>query len=128
MPYKDPKLRKEKQRGYAKKYYEGNKVAVKAATKEVNKRAQAEWNAYKATLSCTKCGQNHPAALDFHHPPGTKENSVFYFIQRRRYKRAFLEAAKCIVLCASCHRIHHYEENKAAKKTKKKRKKGTEHP
>jgi hypothetical protein len=24
------------------------------------------------------------------------------------------EAKKCIVLCANCHRIHHYDENHAA--------------
>ena len=128
MPYKDPELRKAKQKEYSRKYYEANSDAVKLATKKKNKCNRKAWDAFKATLSCLKCGQNHPAALDFHHPPGTKEYSVFQLLQNNRYTKAYAEAAKCLVLCASCHRIHHYEENKLAKKLKKKRKKGVEHP
>ena len=126
MPYKDPELRKEKQREYAKKYYEGNKVTVKAATKEVNKKARAEWNDYKATLSCTKCGQNHPATLDFHHIVKDESNrQVNKLTSSGKYLAAREEIKKCMVLCANCHRIHHHEERQAKKLKHKKKKSGS---
>ena len=85
-----------------------------------------EWKAFKATLYCTKCGFSHPDALDFHHPdPHTKTGSVNEFVRNGHYKRAIKEMEKCVVLCANCHRIHHYDE-RIAKKAKKK--KGAEAP
>jgi hypothetical protein len=48
---------------------------------------------YKKTLRCADCGQSHPATLDFHHLDPAKE-----------------EIAKCVVLCANCHRIRHWNE------------------
>ena len=126
MPYKDPKVRQTKQKTYASTYYANNKAAVIAASKASAKAYKDQWREYKATLSCAKCGQNHHATFDFHHiDSSTKEASINKLIKNRAFKRAMEEVKKCIVLCANCHRIHHYDE-RLAKKAKKK--KGAEAP
>jgi hypothetical protein len=125
MPYKDPKVRKDKQKGYAAKHYKNNKNKVKDSTKEKKSSLRKQWRAFKTTLSCSKCGFNHPAAMDFHHKdPKNKLGSVNQFISDGRFKAALDEVQKCVVLCANCHRIHHHDERQA----KKKKKKGAEAP
>jgi hypothetical protein len=57
------------------------------------------------------CGFNHPAALDFHHvDPKEKENNIHRLVSDGRWARVYEEIKKCIVLCANCHRLHHYDE------------------
>lgn len=120
MPYKDPEIRKQKQKKYRNTYYEKNKAVVIAATKASAKKYKKQWMDFKATLRCIKCGQNHPATFDFHHINSTeKEASINKLVKYRAFKQAMEEVKKCVVLCANCHRIHHYEErinNKAKKK------------
>ena len=118
MPYKDPKVSKEKHKEYSAKYYENNKETEKARINERRDKKRKEWQDYKASLSCSKCGFSHPACIDFHHPPGTKEHSVNTLAQNGRFKLAYKEFAKCIVLCANCHRIHHYDERQKKKEAK----------
>jgi len=116
MPYKDPAKRKAKAKEYSAKHYAANSAAQKVRTKASRKEGKEKWNAYKATLMCTQCGISHPAVLDFHHPPDTKEYSVHKLAQNGRFKKAYKEAAKCIVLCSNCHRIHHHNERLNSKK------------
>jgi hypothetical protein len=121
MPYKDQKVKQNKQKTYAKTYYANNKASIIAASKASAKTYKEQWRSFKATLSCVKCGQNHPATFDFHHVDrATKEYSVNALVKNRAFKKAIEEVKKCVVLCANCHRIHHYEEhqNKKAKKKK----------
>jgi len=121
MPYKDKIVKQTKQKTYASTYYQNNKAKVLATTKASVKKYKEQWRSFKATLSCVKCGQNHPATLDFHHiDSSTKEASVNKLIKYRAFKRAMEEVKKCDVLCANCHRIHHHDEreNKKAKKKK----------
>lgn len=60
---------------------------------------------------CAKCGFQHPAALDFHHVSEDKETSIATVFQKKwSLARVQKEVAKCILLCANCHRIHHYNE------------------
>jgi hypothetical protein len=126
MPYKNPEVRKKKQKEYVDTYYEKNKEAIIAASRESARTYKEKWRGYKATLACVQCGQNHPATFDFHHiDRSTKEASINKLIKNRAFKRAMEEVQKCVVLCANCHRIHHHNEHQA-KKTKKK--KGAEAP
>jgi hypothetical protein len=64
MPYKDPEVRKSKQKGYAAKHYKHNTEEVKAKMTEKRSSLRKTWKAFKATLFCTKCGFNHPAELE----------------------------------------------------------------
>ena len=117
MPYKDPAKKKEKQRGYSKKHYGKNSDKVKASTKKRSKELRIEWRKFKATLSCLECGANHPAILDFHHiDPEMKNDSVHKMVQAGSYKKAMEEVEQCLVLCANCHRVYHYNERQQAKK------------
>ena len=74
MPHKDPVVRKTKQAEYSKKHYEKNKAAIIAKVGTRRKSQAAKFAEYKTTLSCTKCGENHPATLDFHHVERHKSN------------------------------------------------------
>jgi hypothetical protein len=115
MPYKDLAKRKEKAKEYSARHYAANSTAQKVRTKASRKAGKEKWNEFKATLMCTQCGISHPAVIDFHHPPGTKEYSVHKLAQNGRYKKAYTEAEKCIVLCSNCHRLHHHNERLAKK-------------
>jgi heterodisulfide reductase subunit B len=113
MPYKDESVRKSKNREYSRKDYEGNYAKRRQSLAARKKELKQEWDTFKATLACTKCGFSHSAALDFHHEdPSTKEHSVNQLISDGRFRKAYEEIKKCIVLCANCHRIHHYKEKK----------------
>jgi hypothetical protein len=113
MPYKDESVRKSKHKEYSRKHYLANKEETIRRTREACAQQKAEWDSFKSTLKCTKCGFNHIAALDFHHEdPNTKEYDVNRLISNKRFTKAYEEIKKCVVLCANCHRIHHYIERK----------------
>ena len=114
MPIKDPVRRAEKAKEYRKRHYEKNKIAITAKVQERKRGLRKKFAEFKATLSCTYCGENHPATLDFHHvvrhPSNRKINDL---IKRCAFDRAMKEIQeKCIVLCSNCHRKHHWDEEK----------------
>jgi hypothetical protein len=112
MPYKDPEQRKAYHKEQSRKYYLANKNKIIATSKINRAVGKARWDTFKRTLKCTQCGFDHPAALDFHHTnPSEKENLVSKLVSSGCFAAAMEEVQKCIVLCANCHRIHHYEEN-----------------
>jgi len=111
MPYKDPEVKKAKHKTYSREHYLANKEKALEANAKYRRQCREEWLAFKSTLACAKCNFSHPAALDFHHTdPSQKESNVHRLSANGQYKRAHEEIKKCIVLCANCHRIHHYEE------------------
>ena len=114
MPYKDPVVKTLKQREYSKKWYEANKAKHLEGTKRNKAEAKRQFKEFKSGLSCTICGENHPATLDFHHhTPHPSNRKISSLITDGQYSKAIEEImAKCIVLCSNCHRKHHYEENK----------------
>lgn len=58
---------------------------------------------------CVRCGyKNCLAALEFHHrDPKTKSFSLGSVSCNTPWEKLVKEAAKCILLCANCHREHH---------------------
>ena len=115
MPFKDPDKKKSHNKTYSAKHYEINAAAIKARTAKRRREDKAKFMAYKATLSCEHCGENHPAALDFHHVnPDPSNHKINELVKNRSYKLAYKEIEdKCIVLCSNCHRKHHHEERVA---------------
>jgi hypothetical protein len=60
-------------------------------------------------MACIRCGEERPPALDFHHT-NEKERSVSEMVNDG-YSKASIrdEIARCLVLCANCHRREHYD-------------------
>lgn len=116
MPYKDPKVKKEKNKEYSRKHYEGNYAKRREEINARKRELKEKWVSFKCTLKCTKCGFDHYAALDFHHEdPSQKEHSINQLISDGRFTKAYKEVEKCIVLCANCHRMHHFYEKEKQK-------------
>ena len=120
MPYKDPAVRKAKHAEYSKTYYEKNKAQIIKTKAARKKELTVQFAAFKATKTCTKCGESHPAALDFHHLISKNTNKKVYKLvsDGHHWPRILEEITKCIVLCANCHRKHHYDERVLAKTQK----------
>lgn len=73
-----------------------------------------EWVAnYFSCHPCIDCGEADPDVLDFdHRDPRQKLGGVTQMAKRGRIPAAELEAAKCDIRCANCHRRRHARERK----------------
>jgi hypothetical protein len=105
MPTKDI----EKQRKYWRDYYHRSPEAQRIRRKLKRKQAREKFEELKAQYSCLKCGENAPACLDFHHRAGSeKDTNISDAVLREWSESRFLsELAKCVPLCANCHRKLH---------------------
>lgn len=75
------------------------------------KRIEIAWyKEFKSTLICSRCPENDPCCLQFHHTdPSTKEVTLVMAIRKGWSRKKFLaEVAKCEVLCANCHFKEHH--------------------
>lgn len=91
MPYSDPEQQKAAMRAWNERRREETTAIILAAKAD----------------GCPRCGENDPACLDFHHT-GDEEKS--FSVSHRSWRNpAVLQAeiAKCVVLCANCHRKLH---------------------
>lgn len=115
MPYKDKSRYqseeyKEYQRNYQRGWYERHKAKRSFLIRE-RKAAMNEYvQSIKNEMCCTDCDERHPATLHFHHL--NSEDKLFNIgeaVQKgfglNKIKK---EIEKCIVLCANCHAIRHY--------------------
>ena len=115
MPYKDKDKRAQHAKEYGAGWYQRNREKTLERTRKRKKEKRAEWHKYKAGLSCLFCGASHPAIIDFHHPDATGEKKVSEYVNAGQWKRAYIEAGKCIALCSNCHRIYHWNEKEGDK-------------
>lgn len=109
MPAKDP----EKRRATVRAWYARTKdrsADLRRAKRKLRKREIASWYAdLKERLVCQRCGESHPACLQFHHPdPAVKEVSVADGVRKGWGRERILrEMSVCEVVCANCHAKHH---------------------
>lgn len=63
---------------------------------------------------CQDCQGIFPGSVyDFHHlDPNTKEHNLGNILRRKDFHTIENELAKCVLLCANCHRIRHFEGGK----------------
>ena len=92
------------------RYYYKNREKEKQRTKSRRRELKEWFKQYKKKLKCLKCGEEHPACLDFHHED-EKEAGVTELVSRRNTSKERIkqEIKKCKVLCANCHRKEHSE-------------------
>lgn len=108
--------KKEKQCLYQQKHYQSNKQYYKDKARLRHAKIQAWFKEYKEAQICVKCGESHPATLDFHHiDPKTKEFAISSAVKTRvlSISRLKQEIDKCEVLCSNCHRILHWNHTNA---------------
>jgi hypothetical protein len=117
MPAKDPEMRRATVRAwYARTKHTRRTPELldrERQTKLIRRRKLSRWLVeLKSSLLCARCGENHPACLQFHHPdPVAKEMSVCDAVRRGwSHARILVELNKCEVLCANCHAKHHAKE------------------
>tara|TARA_Y100000034_G_C6865923_1_gene394648 strand:+ start:633 stop:1019 length:387 start_codon:yes stop_codon:yes gene_type:complete len=109
MPSKNKEINRKNQRAW----YERNKKTQIAWNNRRKKELKDKLDEYRKTCKCKRCGEDHPACLDFHHiDPETKEGGMGWLISRRGFSwnRVLEEIGKCEVLCSNCHRKLHWEE------------------
>jgi predicted HNH restriction endonuclease len=116
---------REYHREHARAWYHANKerAAVKAKAWRLNnldyiktkqredKRKRKEQAVQYLGGKCQKCnGEFHPAVYEFHHTnPETKDRDPSKMLSLK-WERVTAELDKCLLLCANCHRLTHYED------------------
>jgi hypothetical protein len=100
-------------RKYNRAYYERNREQLLERQAEKNRRFaenRRKWLVdYKKTLKCTRCGENHPATLIFHHRDSSEKSFEIGNALKLGVgiKRLLAEIEKCEVICANCHAKEH---------------------
>jgi excinuclease UvrABC ATPase subunit len=112
MPHKDADARKEYMTQYHKEWYQAHKDVRRRQIQEKKRRLREWLRMYTLERKCVKCGYDKcVAALEFHHrDPATKKFTIAQAVSMGYSKnRIQQEIAKCDVLCANCHREHHWQ-------------------
>jgi len=89
---------------HRKKHKNDNKPITKNEKRIRNRAFVLE---YRLAHPCIKCNERDPYCLDFHHIHG-KDIDIRRATCDCGLKRLQEEIAKCIVLCANCHRKEHH--------------------
>lgn len=95
------------------KYYERNKSSEISYVSQRRKELSKWLKEYKSNLKCNRCGEDHPATLEFHHiNPAEKEVAISQVIRVKGWSidRIMEEVNKCEVLCCNCHRKEHWRQ------------------
>lgn len=118
MPYKNP----EDAKAHKKKYYHENKESIKAkralpenmvaARIRDKKRRQSRKQLAVDKLGgkCFDCKQEYPLpCYDFHHENPEEKDFDPCIGLTKSLAKFLAEVEKCVLLCANCHRIRHFE-------------------
>ena len=100
MNYKDKEYHRQKSKEHYQKYkkqYDERNAAQRARTRLIINESKLG--------GCVVCGEKELACLDHHHVDG-KDMEVSSMLARNE-NLVKAEIAKCVVLCANCHRKHH---------------------
>jgi len=108
MPRRDPS----KRGAYFREWYAKNTDSKRRAVAERKEALQAWLSDYKSTLACQRCGFCHPACIEFHHLNPAEKTATIALMPTQGYslEKIKAEIAKCVALCANCHRILHWEQ------------------
>lgn len=114
FPFKDKannkrnSICKECHRAYKLKHYYANKQQYYDRNQKQEDKIKLYVREYRLTNPCVNCGESEVSCLDFHHTdPTQKDGEVNEFIKYGSLTKVQNEIAKCVVLCANCHRKYH---------------------
>ena len=95
---------------YKKNHYQANRQKYIDKSKNTVKEKVKWFREYKKTLKCSRCPEDHPACIQFHHiDPSIKEGTIRQGISSGwSWKRIKDEIAKCEVICSNCHFKEHW--------------------
>lgn len=93
-------------------YFIKNKDAEVLVKKKRENEIKEWFLNLKKTYKCSNCDDPRWYVLDFHHVDDNKEHNIGDISCGKYSKKKILEElAKCIPLCANCHReLHHLEK------------------
>lgn len=96
---------------YQRRWYEKNKEKRKQQIADRKRRILKWIRDYKADKACCRCGEDHPACLEFHHrDPSSKDIPIAEAHNKGwSIERIQNEIDKCDILCANCHAKEHYK-------------------
>lgn len=91
------------------RYYDRNKDKYRETRKTTNLKRHHERRQLvaemKASMGCSRCPENDPDCLDFHHiDRSTKKECVSLMHAHYSWETVLAEIEKCVVLCSNCHR------------------------
>lgn len=103
---RDMERRREQGRRAQRKHYQKKKQYYRQKAREQKQKIRAWLRALKATLSCTRCGEDHQACISFHHRDRKTKFKEVSQMATDGYSTARImkEIDKCDVLCENCHR------------------------
>lgn len=85
------------------------KVCFNAYTTERFRERKKQAVEYMGS-QCADCGGRFPYyVFEFHHLDPTKKEMQFDELRRRSWKVIVAELAKCVMVCANCHRVRHWQ-------------------
>lgn len=124
LPSSNKEARKQRHKAYYEKnreeimsrtsaYGKANRDQTRKTSQRFRKKRYLEFLEFKKTLSCVRCGNTDYRCLEFHH---LDRSSVHDRISNLYHSKNLFEQElkKCIVLCANCHSIEHFEERELA--------------
>jgi len=92
-----------------KEYIKSKRIIYEKKEKRKNKNKQKAINLLGG--KCCVCGYKKCiAAIDFHHKDPTKKDFSIKNLSHLAWERMKKEVIKCVLLCANCHREHHWKE------------------
>lgn len=99
----------EEMRAYRRKRYHENRQQYYDRVEAREKAAKEFIAKLKAKLKCSRCPENDPRCLDFHHLDQSKKIVNIARAHKLGWssEKILEEMAKCIVLCSNCHRKEH---------------------
>ena len=89
----------------AREYNRKNREAVNERNRRTYHRKK-EWF-YTLKTPCIVCGESEPVAIDFHHTGEDDKFGDATWMRGQNKQTIMEEVAKCVCLCANCHRKVH---------------------
>jgi hypothetical protein len=89
------------------------KFCYQLTKRELRKKNQNWLLNFKKEGKCSMCNNEDYRALEFHHINSKQKDFSISYMRNNSFSLEKMkeEIKKCVILCANCHRITHWQEN-----------------